>query len=138
MRTIGLDLGEKRIGVAAADDRTQVAVPVATIEANGDPVAAITNLVAEQNADELVIGVPLSLTGAMGPQAELTMKVVEELRERVTLPVHTWDERMTTAQAKRDLPMRRSARKKDKGAVDAIAATILLQAFLDSRRSRQE
>jgi putative Holliday junction resolvase len=138
MRIIGLDLGEKRIGVAAADDRTQVAVPVATVETNGDPVAAITNLVAEQNADELVVGVPLSLTGAMGPQAERTMQVVEALRERIALPVHTWDERMTTAQAKRDLPLRRHTRKIDKGAVDAIAATILLQAFLDSRRSRQE
>ena len=54
MRIIGIDLGEKRIGVAAADDRTQVAVPVTTIDADGDPVAAIANLVQEQNADELV------------------------------------------------------------------------------------
>jgi putative Holliday junction resolvase len=136
MRIIGLDLGEKRIGVAAADDRTPVAVPVSTIEANGDPVTAIANLVAEQNADELVIGIPLSLTGAMGPQAELTMQVVEALREHIALPIHTWDERLTTAQARRDLPRRPRARRPAKGSVDAIAAAILLQAFLDSRRSR--
>jgi putative pre-16S rRNA nuclease len=138
MRIIGLDLGEKRIGVAAADDRTQVAVPVATVETNGDPVAAITNLVAEQNADELVVGVPLSLTGAIGPQAELTIQVVEALRERIAMPIHTWDERLTTAQARRDLPRRPQSRKPAKGSLDAIAATILLQAFLDSRRLRQE
>jgi putative holliday junction resolvase len=138
MRIIGVDLGEKRIGVAAADDRFKVAVPVATIEANGDPVTAITNLVAEQNADELVVGIPLSLTGAIGPQARLTMEVVVALRERIAMPVHTWDERLTTTQAKRDLPRRSKARGPAKGSVDAIAATILLQGFLDSRRSRQE
>jgi putative Holliday junction resolvase len=133
MRIIGLDLGEKRIGVAAADDRTQVAVPVTTIDADGDPVAAITHLVQEQNADELVIGMPLSMTGAVGPQAQLTMEVVEVLRERMTLPVHTWDERLTTAQASRSTPRR--GRWAEKGARDAIAAAILLQAFLDSRRT---
>ena len=133
MRIIGLDLGEKRIGVAAADDRTQVAVPVTTIEADGDPVAAITSLVHEQNADELVVGLPLSMTGVMGPQALLTMEVVEALRERTALPVHTWDERLTTAQASRSTPRR--GRAAAKGARDAIAAAILLQAFLDSRRT---
>jgi len=67
MRIIGLDLGEKRIGVAAADDRTPVAVPVATIETDGDVVGAISRLVEEQQADEVVVGLPLSLSGAMGP-----------------------------------------------------------------------
>jgi len=134
MRIIGLDLGEKRIGVAAADDRTQVAVPVTTIDAGGDPITAIASLVEEQNADELVIGMPLSMTGAMGPQARLTMEVVEALRERIALPVHTWDERLTTAQATRSAPRGGRAAEK-KGARDAIAAAILLQAFLDSRRA---
>ena len=134
MRIIGLDLGEKRIGVAAADDRTQVAVPVTTIDADGDPIAAIARLVEEQNADELVIGMPLSMSGAMGPQARLTMEVVEALRERTALPVHTWDERLTTVQASRNTPPRGRAAEKG-GARDAIAAAILLQAFLDSRRT---
>ena len=136
MRIIGLDLGEKRIGVAAADDRTRVAVPVATIDARGDPIDAIANLVQEQNADELVVGLPLSMTGAMGPQARLTMETVEALRERIALPIHTWDERLTTKQASRSTPRRGGAVEK-KGARDAIAAAILLQAFLDSRRTQQ-
>lgn len=137
MRIIGLDLGEIRIGVAAADDRTRVAVPVATVHADGDPLAAILKLVQEQNADELVVGLPLSMTGAMGPQARSAMEVVEALRERTALPVHTWDERLTTAQASRSAPRRGRGRTVEKGARDAIAAAILLQAFLDSRRSRQ-
>lgn len=135
MRIIGLDLGEKRIGVAAADDRTQVAVPVATLEVDGDAVGAVSKLVEEQRADEVVIGMPLSMTGAMGPQAQRAMDVVEDLRERLDVPVHTWDERLTTVQASRSLgPSRRGGREKRKGARDAIAAAILLQAYMDSRR----
>jgi putative Holliday junction resolvase len=120
--------------VAAADDRAPIAVPVATIDADGDAVAAIARVVEEQNADELVVGLPLSMSGAMGPQAHLTMEVVEALRERTDVPVHTWDERLTTAQAARTSS--RHTRGQDKGSRDAIAAAILLQAFLDSRRSR--
>ncbi len=101
MRIIGLDLGEKRIGVAAADDRTQVAVPVTTISAGSDAVAAITKLVEEQQADEVVVGLPLSMTGAIGPQARLTIEVVGRAPE---------------------------------GARDAIAAAIVLQAYLDAHR----
>jgi putative Holliday junction resolvase len=138
MRIIGLDLGEKRIGVAAADDRTGVAVPVAALAAGDDAVAAIARLLEEQEADQVVIGLPLSMTGAVGPQAEQALVVVEELRERLGIPVHTWDERLTTVQASRSDPSRkRSGRRseEDKGRRDAIAAAILLQAFLDSRRS---
>jgi putative holliday junction resolvase len=135
MRIIGLDLGGKRIGVAAADDRTQIALPVRTIDAEGDPIAAIESLIEEQNADELVVGLPLSMTGAMGPQAQMTMEVVDRLRERIALPVHTWDERLTTAQASRSTPRRGRMSEKRKGVRDAIAATILLQAFLDNRRT---
>jgi putative pre-16S rRNA nuclease len=135
MRIIGLDLGEKRIGVAAADDRTPVAVPVGVVEADGDAVGAVSRLVEEQRAEEVVIGLPLSMTGAMGPQAQRAMDVVEVLRERLDVPVHTWDERLTTVQAGRSLgPSRRGGREKQKGARDAIAAAILLQAYLDSRQ----
>lgn len=138
MRIIGLDLGEKRIGVAAADDRTQVAVPVTTVPAGGDAVAAIAKLVEEQQPDEIVIGLPLSMTGAMGRQAERAMAVVEALRERLAVPVRTWDERLTTVQAGR-VPSavggRRRRSERPKGIKDSIAAAILLQAYLDSRRS---
>jgi putative Holliday junction resolvase len=137
MRIIGLDLGERRIGVAAADDRTLVAVPLTTIQATGDPIAAIAKLAEEQNADELVVGLPLTMTGAMGPQAQLTMQVVEALQRRVALPVHTWDERLTTAQAGRSTSKSRTSRKAPAGNRDAIAATILLQAFIDARRAQQ-
>ena len=137
MRIIGLDLGEKRIGVAAADDRTGVAVPLTALAAGDDPAGAIARLLEEQAADEVVIGLPLSMTGAVGPQAEQALGVVEDLRGRLAIPVHTWDERLTTVQASRVQPNRsRGGRSdRDKGRRDAIAAAILLQAFLESRRS---
>jgi putative Holliday junction resolvase len=135
MRIVGLDLGERRIGVAAADDRMPVAVPVDTIEVDGDAVGAVSRLIGEQQAEEVVIGLPLSMTGAMGPQAKRAMDVVEALRERLGVPIHTWDERLTTVQASRSLrSSRRGGRERTKGARDAIAAAILLQAYLDSRR----
>jgi putative holliday junction resolvase len=134
MRIIGLDLGEKRIGLAAADDRMPVAVPVGTVEADGDAVGTVSRLVEEQQADEVVIGLPLSMTGAMGPQAQRAMEVVEALRKRLGVPVHTWDERLTTVQASRSLGVSGRGRREAKGARDAVAAAIVLQAYLDSRR----
>ncbi len=134
MRMIGIDFGEKRIGVAAGDDRTRLAVPIATIESKGDPVAEIEAIAAEQAAEALVVGLPLSLSGAEGPQAARVREVVAALSERLTIPVHTHDERLTTTQAKRlpgGLP-----RKSKSGAtsLDAVAASIMLQAYMDSRR----
>ena len=77
MRIIGIDLGERRIGVAAADDRTSVAVPVDTVEAGDDVVETLAQIVLDQQADEIVVGLPLSMSGAVGPQAEGVLNVVE-------------------------------------------------------------
>lgn len=134
MRMIGIDFGEKRIGVAAGDDRTRLAVPVDTVESHGDPVAEIAEIAAEQGAEALVIGLPLSLSGAEGPQAARVREVADALSERLTIPVHTHDERLTTTQAQRlpgGLP-----RKSKGGATsrDAVAACIMLQAYMDSQR----
>jgi len=138
MRIIGLDLGEKRIGVAAADDRTQIAVPLTALAAGHDPIAAMTRLLEEQGADEAVIGLPLSMSGAVGPQAQRSIRMVEELGKRLAIPIHTWDERLTTVQASRSQLSRQRGglrSENEKGRRDAIAAAIMLQAFLDSKRS---
>ena len=141
MRILALDIGERRIGVAAADDRTRVAIPVAAITIDGDPVEAVARLVQDQAADELVVGLPLSLSGALGPQAQRVEALVEALSARLAIPVHTWDERLTTVQAARARPEahRRAGRgpgrrRAPAAGQDAIAAAIILQAFLDSRR----
>jgi putative pre-16S rRNA nuclease len=137
VRIIGLDLGEKRIGVAAADDRTGVALPVTTVTAHGDTTVLVANILREQAADEVVVGLPLSMSGAVGPQAEKVLALVDDLREIISIPIHTWDERLSTVQASRaprQVPKRKSARTAAAGR-DAAAAAIVLQAYLDSQRS---
>jgi putative Holliday junction resolvase len=136
VRIVGLDLGEKRIGVAAADDRTGVAVPVTTVDTGQDIVSTVSGIVREQAADELVVGLPLSMSGALGPQAQKVASIVEDLREQLEIPVHTWDERLSSVQASRGAPQlgrKKSARTAVAGR-DAAAASIILQAFLDRRR----
>ena len=138
MRILALDIGERRIGVAAADDRTRVAIPIDTITVEGDPVEAIARLVQEQQADELVVGLPLSLSGAVGPQAQRVQELVDALSARLSLPIRTWDERLTSVEADRRLPPGRRRRKGGRavpaGSRDARAAAIILQAYLDSQR----
>jgi putative Holliday junction resolvase len=136
VRIIGLDLGERRIGVAAADDRTGVALPVTTVNVNSDPAALVADVLREQRAEEVVVGLPLSMSGAMGPQAEKVMALVDELRERIAIPIHTWDERLSSVQASRvPSPGRRKSSRTAAAGRDAAAAAIVLQAYLDSRRS---
>ena len=135
MRIIGLDLGEKRIGVAAADDRTRVAIPVTTVTVQNDEVESVVALLKEQLADRVVVGLPLSLSGAIGPQGQHVLDVVEQLRQRLAIPVDTWDERLTTVQATRAStgPRRGKSARTAQAGRDAAAAAIMLQAFVDSR-----
>ncbi len=142
-RILAIDPGEKRIGVAAADLRTRLAVPVTTIDAGADPVEAVTQLAREQDAQALVVGLALTLSGALGPQAQRAQALADALAGRLDIPVHTWDERLTSAEARRRLPRpaRRTARtgpsarkRRPKGDLDAMAAAIILQAYLDSQR----
>lgn len=137
MRIIGLDLGERRVGVAAADGAVRVAVPVATVPVAGDLLETVLGIVREQEAGEVVVGLPLSLTGAMGPQAQRVMGVVQALQQRLNIPVYTWDERLTTVQAGRrsHVSRRRRTRRPASSHRDAAAAAIMLQAFLDSQRA---
>ena len=136
MRIVGIDFGERRIGVAAADDRTRLAIPLTTAEVRGDPVDELVLIAAEQRAEELVFGLPLSLTGAEGPQSQHIREVVAALSERISIPIRLHDERLTTRQAERASPRKKSVSRAKAGSPgrDAVAAAILLQAYLDSKR----
>ncbi len=135
MRVLAVDIGEKRIGIALGDDRSGVAVPVDTVEAGEDPTRAVVAAVKERQAEELVVGLPLSLSGEIGPQAREILAVVEALRIHLSIPVKTWDERLTTVEAGR-MSGSRKARRTGAGSTDARAAAIILQAYLDSQRDR--
>lgn len=134
-RFLGLDVGEKRIGVALSDASGRLATPLTTIGARDRPTERIGRLVGEHRVSELVVGLPLTLRGEVGPQAQVVQKFAEELQAALGLPVHLFDERLTTAAADqllRDMGVKPEKRKLQ---IDQVAAAIILQDYLDQRRS---
>ncbi len=139
MRALGLDLGSKRIGVAISDEDERVATPIDTItRARNDRTAdhrAVAALVDEWGAGVVVVGLPLSLDGTHGPAAQTVTAEVDELRERLPVPVETVDERFTTVTADRHLREQGVRGKSRTMVIDRAAAAVLLQAWLDRRPS---
>jgi putative Holliday junction resolvase len=133
MRIVGLDVGERRIGVAVADERARVALPAAVIERRELPtdLDAIARLVQEQGAEAIVIGLPISLNGSLGPQAQAVEAFGRELSARLPLPIEYWDERLSTVEAQRRLASAGHRGPKAKARRDALAAAIILQGYLD-------
>lgn len=138
MRAVGLDLGSKRIGVAVSDLSGTIASPL-TVVARGrsrrhdhERIAAI---VRDEEAERVVVGMPLSLSGQDGPAARAARKEVAALATVVGVPVETYDERFTTVTAERALAeggVRGAARRQ---VVDKVAAAVILQSWLDARRA---
>ncbi|MCL6473293.1 MAG: Holliday junction resolvase RuvX, partial [Firmicutes bacterium] len=95
----------------------------------------IKQLIDEYDVEKVVIGLPVSLAGELGPQAKAVLEYVEKLRATVKVPVATWDERLTTASAKRMLLESEVRRSRRKEVIDKIAAAIMLQSYLDAKRS---
>ena len=135
---MALDVGGRRIGVALSDTTRVLASPLTTLRAEPrdrvlDEIAA---LVQRHEVVEVVVGLPLTLSGAIGPQAHVIQLFVERLKEVLTTPIHLFDERLTTVAAERlmlDLGMKPEQRK---ARIDEVAASIILQDFLDSKRVR--
>ncbi len=135
MRALGLDLGSKRIGVAVSDRSGTIASPLTVIhraKRRGEDHRRIAELVAEEEAELVVVGMPLHLSGAIGPAARGAATEAEQLSSVVGVPVITHDERLTTVTAERAL-REASVRGADRRAVvDKVAAAVMLQAWLDS------
>lgn len=133
-RVLGIDLGTRRVGVALAV--AGVAQPHAVLDATaGDLAEAIAELAKGASVEEIVVGHPLRLDSSSGPEAFRAEGLAAELRAATGVPVVLWDERLTTAQAERSLlgaGMRRAARRR---VVDKVAAALMLQSYLDARRS---
>ncbi|MDI6858069.1 MAG: Holliday junction resolvase RuvX [Dehalococcoidia bacterium] len=135
MRVLGLDVGDKRIGIAISDPNNRFAVPLTALERRSpeDDVAEIARLAASEDAGEAVVGLPVSLDGVEREQARRAREFAARL-ESVGLRVRLWDERLSTAQAERLLRRDRPQHRREKGAPDALAAAIILQGYLDSGR----
>lgn len=138
-RVIGLDLGERRIGVALCDQARTVATPIATLDRRGDRSvehAALGRLMQEYEVDLLVVGLPLSLSGELGPAARKVLTEVKSLRKRLGVSVVTHDERLSTVTAQASLHDQGwHGRKGGKGrrVIDQVAAAVILQSWIDTQ-----
>lgn len=135
-KIMGLDYGDRRIGVAISDAFGWTAQGVEVIERRRDEgeLDRIAALVKENEVGEIVVGLPKNMNGTIGPRGEICMEFASTLRESLSLPVHLWDERLSTVSAERTLLEADVSRKKRKQVVDKMAASLILQNYLDSKR----
>jgi putative Holliday junction resolvase len=133
---LGVDLGARRIGLAVSDAEERVAFPAGVLESRGAArdVAAVAEIVRERGAGRVVVGLPIHMSGRRGPEADAAQRFAEALAKRAGVPVDTLDERWTSREAERSLrEMGRTSKRRARGEVDAIAATLLLRSFLERR-----
>jgi putative Holliday junction resolvase len=134
MRILALDHGSRRIGVAVSDELKLIAQPLEFIPA--EPPAALLarlrELVQEKQVELILVGLPRNLDGSFGPAAQKVQEFVAAMKAALSVPIRTWDERLTSAQANRVLIQGNVRRDKRKEKVDKMAAAILLQSYLDS------
>jgi len=128
---LGLDPGERRVGVALAVAGAEVALPLATLERTGDWLDRLADLAREHAATAVVVGLPVSLSGAEGTAAERARAFADEVASRLGVPVHLVDERLSTVAAGRALTAAGTRGRRAAGAIDAAAAAVILQAWLD-------
>ena len=138
MRVLGLDLGEKRIGLALSDAEASIAFPAGFIVRTGlrRDLEALRDLVRDRGVARAVVGLPVHMSGRLGPEAENARRFAAALAEAAGIPVDTLDERWTTVAAERTLreiePSPR--RRRPRGTVDAVAAALLLSTYLERKR----
>lgn len=138
MRIMGLDYGTKTVGVAISDALLITAQGIEIIRRKDEnklrqTLARIEQLILEYEVEEIVLGLPKNMNDTSGERVEVTLEFKEKLERRTGLPVHTWDERLTTVAADKTMMEAGVRRENRKEYVDKIAATLILQGFLDRR-----
>lgn len=138
MRALGLDIGAARVGVAVSDPSGCVASPIAVLDARElarDP-RALVRIAEDYEVESLVVGLPLTLAGEEGPQAAEVRAVADRLASALGVPLEYHDERLSSTEAKRSMRAAGMSEKEQRGSLDKIAAAIVLQGWLDARRTR--
>jgi putative Holliday junction resolvase len=135
---MGLDLGDKTIGVALSDEYgwTAQGLEVIRRRSESDDLERLARIIDEYGVTEIVVGLPKNMNATIGPRGEMCMAFAETLKEKMNLPVYLWDERLTTMAAERTLLMADVSRKKRKQVIDKMAAAIILQGYLDSKTKK--
>ncbi len=136
-RLMGLDVGDRRIGVALSDQLGLTAQPLLTITRTNRraDLSSLRRIIRKHGIAEIIVGNPLYMSGDLSPQAAKAQAFAATLVEEFHLPMHLWDERLTTTQAHRQLDDAGHAKMGRKGIIDQLAAVLILQAFLDHRHS---
>ncbi len=137
MRILGLDVGTKTVGVAVSDEMGWTAQGLETIkideERNELGFKRLKEIIEEYNVDSIVVGYPLNMNGTVGPRCEACQRFADLAKETFQLPVQLWDERLSTMAAERILISADVSRKKRKKVIDKLAASVILQGYLDSK-----
>ncbi len=139
-RALGVDLGSKRIGIAVTDRSGTIASPLLVLQRSGDRRVdhrRIAALVAEEEAEVVVVGLPINMNGTMGPAAQAAVAEAEALATVVGVPVETYDERRTTSTAEAALMEFRMKAQARRRVVDKVAAAVMLQSWLEAARGRR-
>ncbi len=134
MRILALDHGTKRVGVAVSDELKMIAQPLEFIPAEpfADFLGRLKEILRDKEVELILVGMPRNMDGSYGPASLKVKEFVTALKDAITVPIKTWDERLTSAQANRLLIQADVRRDKRKETVDKMAAAILLQSYLDS------
>ena len=133
-KALGIDLGDARVGVSISDDLGMLAHPLETIPAQStDVLKRILALAVERSVTTIVVGMPRNMNGTLGPAADKAKAFIEALRRETTIPVVSWDERLSTVSAQRALQEAGRNAKKQRAVIDQVAAQIILQSWLDSQ-----
>lgn len=133
MRIMGLDLGEKTIGVAMSDPLAFTAQGLLVIRRSKTEMDEMDKIIKDYEVDEIILGYPRNMNGTYGEKAKVSEEFAELLKERYSLPVKLWDERLSTVGAQRALLEADLSRSKRKKIIDKMAAVFILQGYLDSR-----
>lgn len=136
MRIMGLDFGERTIGVAVSDELFWTAQGIKTIRRSKSEIEELAELIDKYEVQEIVLGYPKNMNGSLGPRAQLTEEFSELLQVRFQLPVKLWDERLSTVAVQRTLIEADVSRAKRKKVIDKMAAVFILQGYLDHRQRK--
>jgi len=135
---MGLDVGDKTIGVAVSDELGFAAHPVTVIRRTDSirkDIGKVRELADEYGVSRIIVGIPIMLSGTTGVQAEKVLAFVEEMRKRIRTPIETWDERLTTSEAERVLIETGHRREKRREIIDKHAAAVILQSYMDRQKA---
>ncbi|MDW8110306.1 MAG: Holliday junction resolvase RuvX [Candidatus Bipolaricaulota bacterium] len=136
-RILGIDVGERRLGLAISDESQTLASPYGVYERSSleSDLDYLKELITSQKISEIVLGFPINMDGSVGPQAQAILEFKKTLEERFNISVHLFDERLTTDEAERVLLSADVSRRRRRRVRDALAAVLILQGYLDSQRA---